>query len=151
MPVRIYEIAKIVGVESKAVLVKAKELGIPTAKSPSSSLDKITAEYLVEQMGGSMDAASLPKPAVKSSAKKKTTKAKAKKTPAKKTTKKVTDLKKEAPKKAAKPAAKSKAKSKTNSETDDPKKDPAPLDPEETTVAETVSEPTAVESPTAEP
>ena len=45
MPVRIYDIAKKFGIESKAVLAKAKELGI-AAKVPSSSLDKITAEYL---------------------------------------------------------------------------------------------------------
>ena len=45
MPVRIYDIAKKFGIESKAVLVKAKELGI-AAKVPSSSLDKITAEFL---------------------------------------------------------------------------------------------------------
>jgi translation initiation factor IF-2 len=52
MPVRIYEIAKKLGIESKEVLAKAKELGITTAKVPSSSLDKITAEYLEEQFGG---------------------------------------------------------------------------------------------------
>jgi translation initiation factor IF-2 len=46
MPVRIYDIAKKLGIESKDVLAKAKELGITTAKVPSSSLDKITAEYL---------------------------------------------------------------------------------------------------------
>src|SRR5687768_6498226 len=46
MPVRIYDIAKKLGVESKEVLAKAKELGIAAAKVPSSSLDKITAEYL---------------------------------------------------------------------------------------------------------
>src|SRR5262245_8451022 len=45
MPVRIYDIAKKLGIESKEVLAKAKELGI-AAKVPSSSLDKITAEYL---------------------------------------------------------------------------------------------------------
>ena len=50
MPVRIYEIAKKLGVESKVVLLRAKELGIATAKVPSSSLDKITAEYLEQQM-----------------------------------------------------------------------------------------------------
>jgi len=49
MPVRIYDIAKQVGVPSKEVLAKAKELGIK-ARVASSSLDKITAEYLVEQM-----------------------------------------------------------------------------------------------------
>ena len=46
MPVRIYDIAKRVGIESKDVLAKAKELGIKEARVPSSSLDKITAEYL---------------------------------------------------------------------------------------------------------
>src|SRR6187431_693428 len=46
MPVRIYEIAKKLGIESKEVLAKAKELGISGAKVPSSSLDKITAEFL---------------------------------------------------------------------------------------------------------
>jgi translation initiation factor IF-2 len=51
MPVRIYDIAKKLGIESKEVLVKAKELGISTARVPSSSLDKITAEYLEEQLG----------------------------------------------------------------------------------------------------
>ncbi|HNQ91266.1 MAG TPA: translation initiation factor IF-2 N-terminal domain-containing protein, partial [Verrucomicrobiota bacterium] len=51
MPVRIYEIAKKVGVESKVVLARAKELGITGARVPSSTLDKITAEYLLEQMG----------------------------------------------------------------------------------------------------
>ncbi len=49
MPVRIYDIAKKLGMESKEVLAKAKELGI-AAKVPSSSLDKITAEYLEEQL-----------------------------------------------------------------------------------------------------
>ena len=46
MPVRIYDIAKKLGMESKEVLVKAKALGIVAAKVPSSSLDKITAEHL---------------------------------------------------------------------------------------------------------
>ena len=50
MPVRIYEIAKDLNLESKAVIAKAKELGIIAAKVPSSSLDKITAEYLREQL-----------------------------------------------------------------------------------------------------
>ena len=50
MPVRIYEIAKELSLESKLVLAKAKELGISAAKVPSSSLDKITAEYLKEQL-----------------------------------------------------------------------------------------------------
>ncbi|MBM3845338.1 MAG: translation initiation factor IF-2 [Verrucomicrobia bacterium] len=50
MPVRIYDLAKKLGLESKEVLHKAKELGIATAKVASSSLDKITAEYLEEQL-----------------------------------------------------------------------------------------------------
>ena len=49
MPVRIYDLAKKLGMESKEVLAKAKELGI-AAKVPSSSLDKITAEFLEEQL-----------------------------------------------------------------------------------------------------
>ena len=50
MPVRIYDLAKKLGLESKEVIAKAKALGIATAKVPSSSLDKITAEYLEEQL-----------------------------------------------------------------------------------------------------
>ena len=50
MPVRIYEIAKSLGIQSKDVLAKAKELNISNAKVASSSLDKITAEYLEEQL-----------------------------------------------------------------------------------------------------
>jgi translation initiation factor IF-2 len=46
MPVRIYDIAKKLGLENKEVLSKAKGLGISAAKVASSSLDKITAEYL---------------------------------------------------------------------------------------------------------
>src|SRR6266571_3447951 len=46
MPVRIYDISKKLGLENKEVLVKAKELGIAAARVASSSLDKITAEYL---------------------------------------------------------------------------------------------------------
>ena len=51
MPVRIYDIAKKLGIESKQVLAVAKELGIKEAKVPSSSLDKITAEFLEEKLG----------------------------------------------------------------------------------------------------
>ncbi len=46
MPVRIYEIAKNLGIKSKDVLEKAEELGIKNARVASSSLDKITAEFL---------------------------------------------------------------------------------------------------------
>lgn len=62
MPVRIYDIAKKLGIESKEVLAKAKELGITAAKVPSSSLDKITAEYLENQIGGSRPAEPPPAP-----------------------------------------------------------------------------------------
>src|SRR5688572_7342548 len=62
MPVRIYDIAKKLGIESKDVIAKAKALGIAAAKVPSSSLDKITAEYLEEQLGGK-PASSEPAPA----------------------------------------------------------------------------------------
>jgi translation initiation factor IF-2 len=50
MPVRIYDIAKKLGIESKSVLAKAKELSIAAAKVPSSSLDKISAEWLEEEI-----------------------------------------------------------------------------------------------------
>ncbi len=57
MPIRIYEIAKQVGVPSKTVLAKAKELNIANARVASSSIDKITGEYLIEQLR-----ADLPQP-----------------------------------------------------------------------------------------
>src|SRR4051812_9911482 len=63
MPVRIYDIAKKLGLESKEVIAKAKALGISAAKVPSSSLDKITAEYLEEQLGGKPAAAPAEAPA----------------------------------------------------------------------------------------
>src|SRR5262252_5924510 len=50
MPVRIYDISKKLGLENKAVLSKAKALGLAAAKVASSSLDKITAEYLEQQI-----------------------------------------------------------------------------------------------------
>src|SRR5579862_6650275 len=46
MPVRIYDISKKLGLENKVILTKAKALGIAAAKVPSSSLDKISAEWL---------------------------------------------------------------------------------------------------------
>lgn len=49
MPVRIYDIAKKLGLENKEVLIKAKALGI-AAKVPSSLLDSITAEYLEQRI-----------------------------------------------------------------------------------------------------
>lgn len=52
MPVRIHEISKQTGVPSKEVIAKARELGITTAKTASSTIDKITAEYLIQQLGG---------------------------------------------------------------------------------------------------
>ena len=62
MPVRIYDIAKKLGIESKAVIAKAKSLGIAAAKVPSSSLDKITAEYLEQQIGGPPEPPAEPTP-----------------------------------------------------------------------------------------
>src|ERR1700744_2205014 len=50
MPVRIYDIAKKLGLENKDILNKAKKLGIAAAKVPSSSLDKISAEWLEEEL-----------------------------------------------------------------------------------------------------
>jgi hypothetical protein len=50
MAVRIYEISKKLGLENKEILAAAKALGITAAKIPSSSLDKITAEYLEEEL-----------------------------------------------------------------------------------------------------
>ncbi len=63
MPVRIYDIAKKLGIESKDVLAKAKELGINEARVASSSLDKITAEYLESQFSGATAPDSAPAPA----------------------------------------------------------------------------------------
>src|SRR6478736_4779266 len=66
MPVRIYDLAKKLGLESKAVLAKAKELGITTAKVPSSSLDKITAEFLEQNLAPAKpaEAPKAPEPVV---------------------------------------------------------------------------------------
>jgi translation initiation factor IF-2 len=50
MPVRIYDIAKKLGIQSKEVLAKAKALGIANARVASSSLDKITGEYLEQEI-----------------------------------------------------------------------------------------------------
>jgi translation initiation factor IF-2 len=50
MPVRIYDISKKLGLENKDVLARAKALGIAAAKVPSSSLDKISAEWLEEEI-----------------------------------------------------------------------------------------------------
>jgi translation initiation factor IF-2 len=50
MPVRIYDISKKLGLENKEILAKAKAMGIAAAKVPSSSLDKISAEWLEEEL-----------------------------------------------------------------------------------------------------
>src|ERR1035438_8046255 len=50
MPVRIYDISKKLGLDNKQVLAKAKALNLTAARVASSSLDKITAEYLEEQL-----------------------------------------------------------------------------------------------------
>lgn len=52
MPVRIYDIARTLGMANKEVIARAKELGIANAKVPSSSIDKISAEYLIKELGG---------------------------------------------------------------------------------------------------
>ena len=62
MPVRIYDIAKKFGLENKEILAKAKDLGIVAAKVASSSLDKITAEYLEEELVKSHPELAKPKP-----------------------------------------------------------------------------------------
>ena len=63
MPVRIYDLAKKLGIESKDVLAKAKDLGISQAKVPSSSLDKITAEFLEQQLAALFPQHAPPVPA----------------------------------------------------------------------------------------
>jgi translation initiation factor IF-2 len=50
MPVRIYDISKRLGLENKDIISKAKTLGITAAKVASSSLDKISAEYLENEL-----------------------------------------------------------------------------------------------------
>ena len=67
MPVRIYDIAKKLGIESKDVLAKAKELGI-AAKVPSSSLDKITGEFLELQLAASLPPPPPPPPVIAAAA-----------------------------------------------------------------------------------
>jgi translation initiation factor IF-2 len=63
MPVRIYDISKKLGLENKEVLAKAKSLGIAAARVASSSLDKITAEYLEEQIRKDHPQLTAPPPA----------------------------------------------------------------------------------------
>ncbi len=46
----IFDISKKLGLDAKAVLAKAKELGIVSAKVVSSSVDDLTAEWLVEEL-----------------------------------------------------------------------------------------------------
>jgi len=46
MPVRIFDISKKLGLENKEILAQAKAMGIAAAKVPSSSLDRITADWL---------------------------------------------------------------------------------------------------------
>src|SRR5688572_20668216 len=64
MPVRIYDIAKKLGLENKEVLTKAKELGITGARVPSSSLDKITAEFLENHLRTNLPEPVAPAPVV---------------------------------------------------------------------------------------
>lgn len=46
MPIRVYDIAKKLGLENQDVISKAKALGITAVKVASSSVDAISAEYL---------------------------------------------------------------------------------------------------------
>ena len=62
MPVRIYEIAKKLGLDNRTVLTRAKELGIAAAKVPSSTLDKITAEFLEDKLKVDAPADGVPMP-----------------------------------------------------------------------------------------
>lgn len=50
MPTRIFDISKKLGLENKQILEKAKSMGIAAAKVPSSSLDKISADWLEEEL-----------------------------------------------------------------------------------------------------
>lgn len=52
MPVRIFEIARSLGIKVDRVLQQAHLLGITTAKGPGSSPDKITADFLMESLEG---------------------------------------------------------------------------------------------------
>ena len=63
MPVRIYDIAKRLGIPNKVVLQKAKELGIKEARAASCSLDKITAEFLEQQLAAKPEPAPVPETA----------------------------------------------------------------------------------------
>ena len=62
MPVRIYDISKKLGLENKEILAKAKALGIAAARVASSSLDKITAEYLEGEILKEHPGLGAPKP-----------------------------------------------------------------------------------------
>ena len=50
MPVRIYDISKKLGLESREIIAKAKALGITPARVASSVLDKTTAEFLEKHL-----------------------------------------------------------------------------------------------------
>ncbi len=62
MPVRIYDIARRLGLPNKEVIAHAKKLGITNAKVPSSSIDKITAEYLIKELGGETEETAVATP-----------------------------------------------------------------------------------------
>jgi hypothetical protein len=62
MPIRVYDIAVKLGVQNKFVIERAKELGISAARVPSSSLDKITGEYLQEKVSEWLQAQKDPTP-----------------------------------------------------------------------------------------
>lgn len=54
MPIRIYDIAKKLGLENKEVLAKARELGIAGARVAASALDRATADFLESAIKSSM-------------------------------------------------------------------------------------------------
>ncbi len=58
MPIRIYDIAKKLGIGHKQVLAKARELRITAARAATSSLDRITGEFLESQLRDELAAAS---------------------------------------------------------------------------------------------
>ena len=100
--VRVHELAKELGVESKVVLAKLKEMG-EFVKSASSTVEPPVVKRFSDQFGDELKAASEKKAAKRAPAKKATKKTgAAKQAPAKKVAKKVGAAKKAPAKKAAK-------------------------------------------------
>ncbi|MBM3892573.1 MAG: hypothetical protein FJ388_25935, partial [Verrucomicrobia bacterium] len=51
MGIRVYELSKKYGVENAVLIEKLHALGYKQVKQPSNTIDKITAEYLVNELG----------------------------------------------------------------------------------------------------